>query len=231
VSASGSLVLHAELANRDAEGAAAAIAEHFQFRLSNASVAEIVRQLMHDGITAAQDDALEWWENIDGATKNVVIGALGPSFDSLLVEDRQPIRWAPDLFSRGDQPGDPATGSIDITGRARCLVHGPHIMVLPGDWLLVLELVFSPEAADYEFAVEVSAGARLAHRLIRPQRGGLWEMRIELTVHEGEEHPVDIRVSSERAAFDGTIRLESATLLPKPMPEPAFGVRLAAAEN
>jgi hypothetical protein len=231
VSASGALVLDAAAASRDAEAAATAIAEHFQFRVNNASVAEIVGQLARDGITAARDDALEWWENIDGTTKTLAMGALGPFLESFLVEDRQPFRWASDLFSRGDQPGEPASGSIDITGRARCLVHGPHIIVLPGYWLLVLELVFSPEAADYEFAVEVSAGARLAHRLIRPQRGGLWEIRIELTVHEGEEHPVDIRVSSQRAAFDGTIRLESASLLPKPTPEAAFGTPLAAAEN
>jgi hypothetical protein len=232
VSASGALVLNAAAASRDAEAAAEAIAEHFQLGVSNASVAEIVRELAHSGITAERDGALEWWEGLDDATRSAAIGALGPFLNSFRVEVRQPIVWAPELFSLGDQPGVPASGSVDITGRARCLVHGPAIIVVPGHWLLVLELVFSPEAADYEFVVEMSAGMRLGDQLIRPQRGGgLWETRIEFVVDEAGEHPVDIRLSSQRAAFDGTVRLERVTVLPQPKPDATFGVRLAAVEN
>jgi hypothetical protein len=231
VSASGALALDAEAASRDPEATAAAIAEHFQLGVSNASVAEIVRQLQHRGITAERDDALEWWANLDDETKRLATGAFGPFVNSFLVEKRQPIRWAPDLFFRGDQAGEPASSSIDITGRARCLMHGPRIMVLPGHWLLVLELVFSLEATDNEFAVEISAGNRLEFRLIHPQHSGLWETRIDFVVDEAGEHPIDIRLSSQRAAFDGTVRLEGATLVPQPAATSAFGARLAVAEN
>jgi hypothetical protein len=233
VSASGALVLvlGAEHASRDPEAAAAAIAEHFQLGVSNDSVAEIVRQLAHRGITAERDDAIEWWTNLDDATKGLAMGAFGPFVHSFFVEERQPIRWASDLFFRGDQAGEPASGSIDITGRARCLMHGPRIMVLPGHWLLVLELVFSLEAADYEFSVEISAGDRLEFRLIHPQHSGLCETRIGFVVDEAGEHPVDIRLSSQRAAFDGTVRLEGATLFPQPASTSGFGARLAVAEN
>lgn len=231
VSADGALVLDAEAANRNAEAAAAAISEHFQLEVSKTSVAEIVCQLANRGITAKRDDALECWLNLDDATKSVAIGAFGHFVNSFRAEDRQPVYWAPELFIRGDQPGAPAAGSIDITGRARCLVHGPNIMVLPGQWLLILELVFSPEAADYEFAIEISAGVRLGYRLIRPQRSGLLETRFEFVLDEAGEHPVDIRLSSHRAAFDGAVRLEKATLLPQPTPETRFGDRLAVAER
>ena len=231
ISASGALVLDAEAANGNSEAAAAAIAEHFQLDVGKTTVAEIVCQLANRGITAKRDDGLEWWLNLDDGTKSLAIGAFGHFVNSFRAEDRQPVYWAPDLFFQGDQAGVPASGSIDITGRARCLVHGPKIMVLPGHWLLILELVFSPEAADYEFAIEISAGVRLGHRLIRPQRAGLVETRFEFVVDEAGEYPVDIRLSSQRAAFDGTVRLENATLLPQPMPKTQFGVRLAAAER
>ena len=231
ISASGALVLDAEAANRNSEAAAAAIAEHFQLDADKTSVAEIVCQLANRGITAKRDDALEWWLNLDEGTKSLAIGAFGHFVNSFRAEDRQPVYWAPDLFFQGDQAGVPALGSIDITGRARCLVHGPNIMVLPGHWLLILELVFSPEAADYEFAIEILAGVRLSYRLIRPHRGGLLETRFEFVVDEAGEHPVDIRLSSQRAAFDGTVRLEKATLLPQPMPKTQFGVSLAVAER
>jgi hypothetical protein len=231
VSALGALVLDAEAANRNAEAAAAAIAEHFQLDVSKTSIAEIVCQLADRGITANRDDALEWWLNLDHGTKSLAVGAFGNFVNSFRAEDRQPVYWAPDLFFRGDQADVPASGSIDITGRARCLMHGPNIMVLPGHWLLILELVFSPEAADYEFAIEISAGVRLGYRLIRPQRGGLLETRFEFVVDEAGESPLDIRVSSQRAAFDGSVRLEKTTLLPQRTPETQSAVRLAVAER
>lgn len=231
VAAPGALLLYAESASHDAEATASAIADHFQLSVKNAAVAEIVRDLADSGITPERRDAIEAWETLDDTAKGVAIGALGPFVNSFVVGDLQPIQWAPDLFSQGDRPAEPASGSVDITGRARCLVHGPHIMLPPGCWSLALELVFSPGAAEYEFAVEVSAGAALAHRLIRPQRGGGLETNIEFVVDEGGEHPIDIRLSSQRAAFDGTVRLAKATLIPQPAANAESGARLAAAEN
>ena len=227
--APGALLLYAEPTSHDAEATASAIADHFQLSVKNATVAEIVRDLADSGLTPERRDAVEAWETLDDTAKGVAIGALGSFVNSFVV--LQPIHWAPDLFSRGDRPGEPATGSVDITGRARCLVDGPHIMLPPGRWRLALELVFSPGAAEYEFAVEVSAGAPLGYRLIRPQRGGGLETNIEFVVDEGGEHPIDIRLSSQRAAFDGTVRLAKATLLPQPAAEAKSGARLARAEN
>lgn len=231
VAAPGALPLYAEPASRDAEATASTIADHFQLSVDNAALAEIVRDLADSGIAPERSDAVEAWAALDDDAKGVAIGALGSFINSFVVRDLQPIHWAPALFSQGDRPAEPASRSVDITGRARCLVHGPHITLPPGHWSLVLELVFSPEAADYEFAVEVSAGAPLGYRLIRPQRGGGLETNIEFVVDEGGEHPIDIRLSSQRAAFDGTVRLATATLLPLPASEAESADRLGAPEN
>jgi hypothetical protein len=231
ISAPGALVLNAEPASHDAEASAAVIADHFQLAVNSAAIAEIVRDLGNGGITPERGDEIEWWETLESATKAAAIGALGSFVNSFAAGKLQPIHWVPDLFILGDRPAEPGSGAIDITGRARCLMHGPHIMLPPGCWSLALELVFSPEAAEYEFAVEVSAGALLGHRLIRPQRGGGLETNIEFVVDEGGEHPIDIRLSSQRATFDGTVRLAKATLLPQPGADGETAASLAAAEN
>ena len=83
-----------------------------------------------------------------------------------------PITWARELFFLGDRPSERASWIVDITGRARCLIQGPGIMIAPGNWLAIVKLLFSREATEHEFQVELHSDRMLGEAAVRPEREG-----------------------------------------------------------
>ena len=221
----GALPLWRERAWVEPSGAAAAIAHHLQLPASEAQIAAIGRVEMDAGVVSPEE-ALAWWNGLDADSRDLVEGALGPYLRQLATGELGAISWASDLFFLGDRPEERASGAIDITGRARCLLQGPHMLLPAGSWSLTVVLLFSRETVEHEFAVEVVTDHQLASGTIRPQREGRVEVNLNFVLPELADQPVSLRVSTQRAAFDGTVTLVSA-ILTRPG-EPAAGAPPAA---
>jgi hypothetical protein len=212
-SARGALVLWADRDGSDALATAAAIARHLQLPVSDAEIAGVVDDLERAGLKPERNDAIAWWAELPAAVRAIAEGALGAYLPSSTGRTPPAIIWARDLFFRGEQRSERATVPIDITGRARCLLHGPYIILPSGSWSLSLGLLFSREAAEHDFVVEVVAEQPLAQCTIRPHHEGRLETALAFTIGEEADHPVSIRLSTQRAAFDGAVALGEASLL------------------
>jgi hypothetical protein len=212
VAAPGALALFRSREGSNPVAAARAIAHHLNLPVSDADIDEIVNDLMAAGLSFEQSDGAARWEGLGVEEQKLVDGAVGPFVTYLATSNFPPIIWERELFFLGDQPRERATGPIDVTGRARCLLDGPHIMLPPGSWSLSLRLLFSRETAEHEFLLEVVADRQVASRSIRPQVEGAHEVNLAFALEDATDHPIAIRLSTQRAAFDGTVAMLGAIL-------------------
>jgi hypothetical protein len=196
----------------DPVGTARVIAEHLALPIGDADITEIVGDLAGSGLTPEPSDDAAQWDSSEVQAQRVVRGALDPFVTYLATGVLPPIVWERELFFLGDRPNERATDIIDVTGRARCLLHGPDIMLPPGSWSLSLKLFFSRAAAEHDFLAEVVAGRPIASSIIRPPAEGAFELNLPFALEPATDHPIAIRLSTQRAAFDGTVAVMGATL-------------------
>jgi hypothetical protein len=215
IGGSGALVLDPIRDMGDPAATAAAIAMHFGFPASENQLARFAARHT-DAVGPVREDAARWWNNLGLIEQHVVTGALSAFTQRGPVQGSMSLTWHHQLFFRGDRAGERVSGPVDITGRAHCLIEGPFILLPPGTWVLSLSLLFSREAAEREFLVEVYTTHQLASGNMRPMHEGASVVHLEFTVDQSAQHPVNIRVSSLRAAFDGNIAVEAATLVRLP---------------
>jgi hypothetical protein len=214
--APGALLLHA---GRDGPNrmAAAAIARHLRFDLSASEIDEIACRLGDQGgYILDQGEIAAWWDGLDPGERVIAGGALGPYLGHSPGGALGPITWAAELFFAGDRPAVRATGGVDITGRARCLLRGPRIMLPPATWSLSVALEVSPDAAEHGIVVEATAGAVVGRTVIRPTGFGEVEANLTLALEDLSDHPIDLILSNERPAFGGHLTLLRVTLTPQP---------------
>jgi hypothetical protein len=209
--APAALALNGRETPRDAD-TIARIAQHFRLAVGSRDMMALADALAPADVPATEFDAGAWWNGLELAEQELALGALGPFIDSAEDAARLSVSWAHELFFLGDRPGDRATGPVDITGRARCLLQGPDIVLPPGAWSLSLTALFSPEAADHEFGAEVWAERVLAQGTLTPGQGSA-AVTLDFALDESTDRPVAIRLSSQRAAFDGAIIGVAATLV------------------
>jgi hypothetical protein len=142
-------------------------------------------------------------------------GALEPYIENTLER----LVWEPELFYLCEEPiGSTlvaATRPIDLTGRPRIVVYGPFITLPPGGWSAEIVLGFSAEAAGMSFMVEVFAGTQLAYTRIEIGGEQIIETRVSFTIADSADQPVQIRIWSERSAFDGRLALGYVTMTPQ----------------
>jgi len=212
VASPGALALFRDRDGSNLVSTARAIARHLALDVSDADIGEIVDGLAAAGLSFAASDGATRWGGLGAEEQRVVDGALGPFVTYLATGDLPPIIWEPELFFLADRPGERATGLIDVTGRARRLLDGPHIMLPPGSWSLSLKLFFSRETTEHDFLVEVVADRQVASRTIRPQAEGVVEVDLAFALEATTDHPIAIRLSTQRAAFDGTVAVVGAIL-------------------
>jgi len=212
VSSPGALALFRDRDGSDPTITARAIARHLALDVSDADIVQVVNDLAAAGLTFERSDGAARWDGLGIEEQRVVVGAVGPFVTYLATGDLPPIIWERELFFVGDRPSDRATGIIDVTGRARCLLHGPHIMLPPGSWSLALKLFFSRETTEHDFLFEVVADRQVASRIIRPQAEGVFELDLAFALEATTDHPITIRLSTQRAAFDGTVAVVGAVL-------------------
>jgi hypothetical protein len=192
---------------------ARAIARHLGLTLDETAIVDTVEHLAAAGLAPDRPTDLGWWDGLQGDERRIAEGALAPFVDYLATGNLPPLIWERELFFFGETGAERVAGTIDITGRARCLLHGPYVTVPPGAWSLALRLQLSREAADHEFRVEVFSDSQLASGTIRPETEGRVEAHLAFEVDGSADHPVSIRLSTQRAAFDGAVTLLGATLV------------------
>jgi len=210
--APGALVLRRDRDWPQEAATVAAIASHLQIAVDVDEMADFVANLAASDGKRQRDDAVAWWNGLTAADRAMASGALVPFIRHRANGEPPSVTWTHGLFFRGDRPDERAIGPIDITGRAHCLLSGPYIMLPAGSWSLSLTMLFSPAAAEHEFLVEICTDRPLAAGTIRPRQEGSAELRIDFVLDDSTEHPIAIRVSSVRAAFDGAITVVGATL-------------------
>lgn len=208
----GALVLRAGREGSDPLSTAAAIARHLEIEIGDGEVADMVSSLRTDGVVVEPGDVGAWWNGLAPGQRSLAEGALGPYLDGFTANGPGPISWAPELFFVGDRPNEQVTGGLDITGRVRCLLRGPQILLPPGHWSLSLALHVSPEAAEHRFLLEVTAGAALSRTIIQPGDAGTIRADLTLMLDELPERPIDLALSNERPAFAGQLSLLHVTL-------------------
>ena len=82
----------------------------------------------------------------------------------------------------------------------------------PGQWSLTLALLCSREALDHDFRLEVATDRPLASAIVHPAREGPFEAGLAFAIDDSSDDPVVIRLSTQRAAFDGMLTLVEASL-------------------
>ena len=212
VTAPGALVLSPSSHPLAEVNTAVSIARHLRLSLNEDEVAAVHRRSIFSMASTARFAGEAGSQGIEAIDAQILQEALAPYLELPVINEVLPISWAPELFSRGERSSDPATGAIDITGRPRCLFSGPHIVLPVGSWSLALALYISREAAEHEFVAEIVTDAPLASGTIRPRAEGPAEIHLDFVLPELADHPVSLKLSTRRAAFDGAIGLLGATL-------------------
>jgi len=190
------------------------IARHFGFTLTEDEVARIVDSVA-DFIPAALEDVENtWWDQLSEQEQAIISGALEPYIAHFAGGAMGPLVWEPGLFLAPVEGAGsvPVNGPIDATGRARFLVHGPYINLPPGGWEVTLVLAFSAEAAGVAFIVEIAAGKQLAYTRVTPAREEVIDVKLAFAIEDSAVGPVEIRIVTDRAVFDGRLALGYATL-------------------
>jgi hypothetical protein len=210
----GALVVRADRDGGNQLSLAAAIARHLRLDADEQQIGEIATGLGDTDTGGAK--AADWWKSLGQAERAIAEGALGAYLEPTPEHELRPLRWSPELFFVGDRLHEPVTRDIDITGRARCLLRGPQILIPPGDWLLSAAFEASPEAAEHSFVLEVTAGAALGRASIEPHEGGVVRTELAFALGELPDRPIELTLSNERPAFGGHLHLIGVTLTPQP---------------
>ncbi len=213
--APGAVVLSAERYARDLLAASSAIARHLGLDLEEDDIGEVVQRVM---ISAGPDktNSSAQWDALDEAEQRIAIEALGPFLDHSPNHVSEAIVWARELFFVGDQSAEFVDGGIDITGRARCLLRGPGILLPPATWSVTAHLEISADAAEHSYVLEANAGAALSRVVVSPARSGDVEANLSLAIAELPDFPLELRLYNERPAFGGHISLSYVTAVPSP---------------
>jgi hypothetical protein len=139
--------------------------------------------------------------------------ALNPLWAHMTGEPLGEIVWSPQLFGLGDAPGEVATSPIDATGRERCLIFGPYIRLPEGPWSCSIAFGCSERAMGLRLAADVFAGVPLNRVNFEITEAGMFEIEFSF-VNSNADIPLEVRLFSTAASFEGEIMLGQVRMLP-----------------
>lgn len=215
------LVLHPGRDSADPPGTVRKLADYLGLQISDDDIAEIIAECVHTEPEEYRGEAASGglratFDALSERDRAILEETLGTYADAFAGKGFNKLIWPRDLFNIADSPTEAAMRDIDIAGRARCLVFGPYMQVFAGNWKARMVLGFSTETVGMPFIVDVGTSVRIAHTTITPDAAGVYEVNLEFTI-EDPDHPVEIRVWSERPAFEGHIALGFVSLIPGPV--------------
>jgi hypothetical protein len=215
-SISGALVLRASECEANPLAAAEALARHLGLGVSETDIANVVAAVSDLGIWPCREKESGWWGRLESSQRSLVTGAIDPYIGCLSGADLEPITWERDFFfineEQPQEQGQLASRPVEITGRPRCLVYGPYITLPPGLWSATVALGFSQEAAELTYTIDIHAGAQLTQARIQPDGQRFIEASLNFSIVEPDM--ISIRISNERAAFDGRLALGHVVMVP-----------------
>jgi hypothetical protein len=216
-----SLVLHGDTYRVAQVLAAHAIAHRLGLAVSEQDLANIVAAVAEAGLGLEVEVDWQWWERLDASSRDAVSGSVDPYATQFSGGQLGPIVWNRELFYINEEPLPPphtvrATRPMDITGRARILIYGPGLFLPAGSWTAAVTLGLSREAAEMTYMVEVFNGTQLAQtRIVPPAGERIVEVILNFSVDDSfePEKIIEVRIWSERAAFDGRIAIGHVKLM------------------
>lgn len=121
--------------------------------------------------------------------------------------------WSPEIFlydERGSR-NSAAVGEVDVTGRPRVLVHGPHISLPPGLWEATCRFSIDQEACTRQFRLDWGTQTECKSHTFVAGSPGVYE--IALAFEWMAVAPSEVRVIVMEGAFAGALRFLGATIV------------------
>lgn len=144
---------------------------------------------------------------------NMADDALEPFWRGFADGELREVVWHRQLFQWGDRPSAQLPEIIDVTGPARCLAFGPYIQLPAGSWSCSLMLGCSEDAAGLRMNVEAFTDVPLNRVAFELGEPGLFEIEFSFVLANADV-PVQIRLFSADAAFEGKVALAQARMTP-----------------
>lgn len=203
----------------NARTVASTIAKHLNLDIDQDVLRRVVEHLPDAELDPEEAEVQAWRDELPERERAVIAGVLDPYVHCFDGEPLERVVWEPELFfmnedGAGLTPG-PLTRPVDLTGRPRPVVYGPYVSLPPGPWSATVVLGFSPEAAGMNFFIEITAGATLAQSRVTADREQVVEIQLAFTIDESIDHPIEIRIWTERSAIDGRLALGYAAITPQ----------------
>lgn len=216
--APGALVMSQSDAT-DAAAVARAVADHFGLAIGDDEILQAVSDPAVAEIPAGVSEG-DWRAGLEERERAVIEGALAPYIAPISNgTDPKPLIWERELFFLFEDPPAAhqvvADRPVDLTGRARVVIYGPGINLSPGTWSANVALGLSPETVGMSFLVEVYAGRQLSSSRITSPGAQVLDIALPFVVDTVLDRPIEIRILSERAAFEGRLALGQVTLTPQ----------------
>lgn len=118
--------------------------------------------------------------------------------------------WARSLFVFPEQ-GDENPKRFDLTGASRCLFYGPYIRLPEGSWQISCRFRADSNSIGVKILMDVVNGVNITRYNFEIEFEGLFDYEFLLPVSQ-PDHPIEIRVFTAIAAFEGNLSFEGITL-------------------
>ncbi len=195
IAAPGALTIDAKRARADLHGTVLAIARHLDITIDIAEAGTIVNELDAAGLSPNRPADDEIWQRIPLEGRKLVDGALAAYSDFFSGGAIGQIVWTRDLFTLAAEAGKKPTEAVDVSGGARCLIHGGYIYLPPGSWSAQVVLGFSQETLGNFFQfIAYMAHRELASTSFQPAAAGIYATEINFSLGEATGTGVDLRV-------------------------------------
>ena len=194
IDAPGALTIDARRAGADLLDTVLAIARHLDIPIDVAVGTTIVDDLEAAGLSPNRAGDVGIGQHLPDARK-LVDGALAAYRDFFSGGSIGQIVWTRHLFTLVDEAGKNPTESLDVSGGARCLIHGGYIHLSPGSWNAQIVLGFSQETVGHFFQfIGYMADQILDSTSFQPDVAGLHTAEINFSLAETVGRGVDLRV-------------------------------------
>ena len=217
IAAPGASTIDAKRARADASGTVLAIARHLDISIGMEEAATIVDELEAAGVSLSRPD--EIWQMMPAAGRKLIDGALAAYKDFFSGGSIGQIVWSRDLFALVVDPAKRLTEIVDVSGGARCLIHGGYIHLAPGSWSARAVLGFSQEAVGHIFQfIAYMADRVLASTSFQPEAAGIYAAEINFSIGEAAGRGVDLRILVLSEFAKGHLAFGHVVLTPLVLP-------------